>query len=75
MFIVTYDFSQLVGGKWITYSGNRVGQYDGVPIGYGPIGPACPYRPEDIPEIVAVLTEQLATVPTIHMYPDLPPRE
>jgi hypothetical protein len=68
-FTISYDFSQKVGETWRTYANNKVGRHNGKPIGYGPNGPEALFQASDIVEVVDVLTEQLATVPTLHLHP------
>lgn len=69
LFMVKYDFSQKIGEKWNTYSGNLVGRQDGKPVGYGPVGPPDYFRADEVPGIIRVLTEQLGTVPIITLIP------
>jgi hypothetical protein len=70
LFQISYDYHQKVDGKnWYTYSGNLVGRYCDVPIGYGPVGSPALFRAEELPEVIKVLTKQLGTTPVLHLHP------
>lgn len=67
---ISYDYTQKVLNEWRTYNGNLVGRYNGKPIGYGPVGPGAIFNIEEVPLVLKVLCEQLATSNvTLHIQP------
>ncbi len=75
IFQISYDFTSVYTPRdgspkvYSYYPNNLVGKCEGLPIGYGPVGPAAPFTLEEIPLVMKTLREQLQTTPTLHITP------